>query len=272
MAGDWIKIEHALPDKPEVMEIAHALKIDADAVVGKLIRVWTWFDVHTENGNANVTMRALLDRYTGVTGFIAEMQNVGWIAESNGVLTINKFERHNGQTAKNRANTNRRVAKLRKCNDDGVTNVTLEPLQKALPEKRREEKRIKDTTHTISNVSDSVCVIESPFVDLPKETKITMDELMARINALKPSWCKLARWTRNEMEALRGGVASQMETLTDEDWQLLKDFLNSTQQGYFRPDQRSKLCESFSGIWSTCERWKTETKYRTNNGTNALYH
>ena len=150
MAGDWIKIEHALPDKPEVMEMACALKIDADAVVGKLIRVWTWFDVHTENGNANVTMRALLDRYAGVTGFVTEMQNVGWIAESNGILTVNKFERHNGQTAKNRANTNRRVAKLRKCNDDSVTNVTIEPLQKPLPEKRREEKNVvlsKDNTN-----------------------------------------------------------------------------------------------------------------------------
>lgn len=149
MAGDWIKIEHALPDKPEVMEIANALAIDADAVVGKLIRVWTWFDIHTENGNANVTMTALLDRYTGVTGFVTEMQKVGWITESNGVLTINKFERHNGQTAKNRANTNRRVAKLRKCNDDSVTNVTARTLQKPLPEKRREEKIVvlsKDNT------------------------------------------------------------------------------------------------------------------------------
>ena len=119
---------------------------------------------------------------------------------------------------------------------------------------------------------ESVCVIESPFADLPKETKSTMDELMAKINGLKPSWQKLARWTRNEMEALRGGVASQMETLTDDDWQLLKDFLNSTQAGYFRPDQRAKLCESFSGIWSTCERWKTETKYKTNNGTKSLFY
>jgi len=271
MAGDWIKIEHALPDKPEVMEMACALKIDADAVVGKLIRVWTWFDIHTENGNANVTMRALLDRYAGVTGFVTQMQNVGWIAESDGILSVNKFERHNGQTAKNRANTNRRVAKLRKCNDDSVTNVTIEPLQKPLPEKRREEKIIKDTTPTIKK-KDSVCVIESPFDDLPKETKSTMDELMAKINGLKPSWQKLARWTRNEMEALRGGVASQMETLTDDDWQLLKDFMNSTQAGYFRPDQRAKLCESFSGIWSTCERWKTETKYKTNNGTKSLFY
>ena len=152
-----------------------------------------------------------------------------------------------------------------------VTVITDIVEAEADTEVKAEEELNKLHSHTIS-AKDSVCVIESPFMDSPKETKSTMDDLMSKINALKSSWGKLARWTRNEMEALRGGVASQMETLTDDDWQLLKDFLNSTQVGYFRPDQRSKLCESFSGIWSTCERWKTETKYRTNNGTKSLFY
>lgn len=141
MAGDWIKIEHALPDKPEIMEMANLLGIDSDAVVGKLIRVWTWFDTHTEDGNANVTVRALLDRYAGVTNFVSAMASVGWIKESEGIISVIHFDRHNGQTAKNRANTNRRVAKSRKRNGASVTNATVEPLQKPLPEKRREEKR-----------------------------------------------------------------------------------------------------------------------------------
>lgn len=139
MAGDWIKVEHALPDKPEVMEIATTLGIDSDAVVGKLIRVWTWFDNHTEDGNAPVTVRALLERYTNVTGFVTSMLQVGWMEEKDGMLSVARFDRHNGQTAKNRANTNRRVTKSRKCNGASVTNVTLRALQKPLPEKRRED-------------------------------------------------------------------------------------------------------------------------------------
>jgi hypothetical protein len=144
MAGDWIKVEHALPDKPEVMEMAAMLGIDSDAVVGKLIRVWTWFDNHTEDGNAPVTVRALLDRYAGVTGFVASMLQVGWIRENDGMLSVTRFERHNGQTAKNRANTNRRVAKSRKCNGASVTSVTPPPLQKPLPEKRREDSKERE--------------------------------------------------------------------------------------------------------------------------------
>ena len=42
MAGDWIKVEDCLPDKPEVVGIADYMGIDQDAVVGKLIRLWAW--------------------------------------------------------------------------------------------------------------------------------------------------------------------------------------------------------------------------------------
>ena len=41
MAGDWIKIEENTPDKPEVHKMASILGIDPDAVVGKLVRVWS---------------------------------------------------------------------------------------------------------------------------------------------------------------------------------------------------------------------------------------
>jgi len=40
MAGDWIKVEHWTPDKPEIFRLADELEIDPDAVVGKLVRLW----------------------------------------------------------------------------------------------------------------------------------------------------------------------------------------------------------------------------------------
>jgi len=95
-------------------------------------------------------------------------------------------------------------------------------------------------------------------------------ELATSINKLRESWAKIG-WSAEDRKAL-AKYKGQFVTLTDEDWQLLKDFLNSSQEGYFRPDQRSKLCESFSGIWSTCERWKTETKYRTSSGTKSTFY
>ena len=141
MAGDWIKFETTTPDKPEVFEIAEALSIDPDAVVGKCLRVWSWFDQYTENGNAPVTVRALLDRVTGVTGFCNSLEKVGWLVLDGDWLFLPNFDRHNGKTAKNRALTAKRVASSRKtsnkCNAGSVTKNVTSALAKE--EKSREE-------------------------------------------------------------------------------------------------------------------------------------
>jgi len=134
MAGDWIKMEVRLPDKPEVWQMAGILSIDPDSVVGKLLRVWAWFDSHTEDGNAVGVSFPLVDRIAGVTGFAEAMALSGWLNQNGHLLSLPNFQRHNGKTAKNRALTNERVAKHRNA------GVTLEALPKPLPEKRREEK------------------------------------------------------------------------------------------------------------------------------------
>ena len=164
MAGDWIKFEKSTLDKPEVLEMAGILEIDPDAVVGKLLRVWNWFDDQSHDGNAPVTVKALLDRYAGVSGFTSAMQEVGWLTIDGDAMYLPNFDRHNGQTAKKRCNTNRRVAKSRskklndnaECNTQSVTSVTPPALQKALPEKRREEKSITLSQRGISPTIDEV--------------------------------------------------------------------------------------------------------------------
>lgn len=142
MAGEWLKFEKATPDKPEVFAIAASLGIDPDAVVGKLIRVWSWFDTHTVDGNGRGVTSPLLDRIAGVTGFVTAMASVGWIDLTDDGVSLPNFDRHTGETAKGRALGAKRAADHRiksnaKSNGDGVTP--------ALPreEKRREEKKDK---------------------------------------------------------------------------------------------------------------------------------
>jgi hypothetical protein len=141
VAGDWLKMSVNLPDKPEVWQIAGMLGIDADSVVGKLLRVWAWFDAHTEDGNAVGVTYPLVDRVAGVTGFAEAMAFAGWLHQSGSVMTIPHFERHNGKTAKNRALTNERVAKHRKSNDESNAGSNAASVTKTVTreEKRREE-------------------------------------------------------------------------------------------------------------------------------------
>ena len=149
MAGDWIKIELTTPDKPEVIRMATALRLDQDTVVGKLIRVWAWADQNSVNGNDVRVTGAFLDRLTTKRGFAAAMRAVGWLSGDDGRLSLPNFDLHNGETAKERAQTNRRVAQHRKrrlCNAASVTDVTPPALIKPLPEKRREEIRERERT------------------------------------------------------------------------------------------------------------------------------
>ena len=148
MAGDWIKVEHATPDKPEVYSMATILGIDPDAVVGKLIRFWAWCDQQSISGNALTVTESVLDRITHQPGFSDALRKVAWLEVRSGSLQVPRFDRHNGQTSKARAVCNRRVAEHRdKCNAASVTNVTPQALEKPLPEKRREEKSITTSSN-----------------------------------------------------------------------------------------------------------------------------
>lgn len=144
MAFAWIKIEDTTPDKPEVWAMAAKLGIDADAVVGKLVRIWIWADHQTIDGNAQSVTKALLDRCAGVAGFADAMMEAGWLVATPAGVSFVNFDRHNGETAKKRAQTSRRVQRHRAqsgaCNADSVTSGVT----KALPEKRREERKERE--------------------------------------------------------------------------------------------------------------------------------
>ena len=146
MAGDWIKFELTTMDKPEVCLIADLAGIDPDAVVGKLMRVWGWFDQQTENGNAPSVSKKLLDRAVGVTGFCEHMKSVGWMVESDGVISLPHFERHNGKTAKNRLLTAKRVAN-RKA---GNAKSNARTVTSALPKEDVDVEKKEDQHNSLS--------------------------------------------------------------------------------------------------------------------------
>lgn len=141
MAGDWIKMTHELPDKPEVLAISGMTGLDRFAVVGRLFSLWRWFDQHTKNGNAvgvtKVTLGQCVFGYSDDLGFMNALEKVNWLIEKDGSISVPNFDYHISETAKTRAQTAKRVAKKRNadCNAASVTG--------ALP---REEKRREDIT------------------------------------------------------------------------------------------------------------------------------
>lgn len=123
MAGDWIKVEHVMPDKPEVSQLAEALGIDHDAVVGKLIRFWIWADAQSIDGNSLRVTASFIDRLSNCPGFAAALLKVGWLTSRDSRFSVPNFSRHNGQTAKARALTKDRVKRLRDGNEKRKSNA-----------------------------------------------------------------------------------------------------------------------------------------------------
>lgn len=153
MAIEWIKWIKGLANKREVLLISAELGIDRHEVAGRLMVLWEWCDENItehevdEKGNAMVTLGALPERtinsIVGVTGFAEAMANAQWLRLANTGATFPNFARHNGETAKSRALTAKRVARHKqKGNASANDEVTPPALPNALPrieENRREE-------------------------------------------------------------------------------------------------------------------------------------
>lgn len=109
MRRPWIKIEVSTPDKPEICTIASRLRLDEDAVVGKLVRLWSWAELNAINPNDLGVTKEFLDKLCGKKGFTDALMHAGWLEELDGKLMFPNFARHNGNASKVRGLTARRV-------------------------------------------------------------------------------------------------------------------------------------------------------------------
>lgn len=188
MAGDWIKFELATLDKPEVLQMAEILGTSSDDVVGKLLRVWGWFDQQSRNGYAGgvtgTALKRFIDRLVASQGFAACMSKVGWLNDDG----LPNFDRHNGETAKNRALSKNRMKRLRDA--ESVTTPS--------PEKRREEKS-----------NNNICAgFERFWAAYPKTAR-----KVGKAACLKS-------WERQRLDPLTDQIVSAVETLKVSDqWQ-----------------------------------------------------
>jgi len=253
MAGDWIKIEENMPDKPEVCQMAARLGIDSDAVAGKLLRVWAWAGRNCNaDGVTSVTVKCFIDRISAVTGFADAMASVGWLHVSDDSLAFPKFDRHCSQTAKERANTNRRVANHRnKSNAGTVTNVTLETLQKPLPEKRRED---TNTPLPPKGAPQEVLAMDLPPATTPPPAPEHKSALQLRAEAIfnrRPE----VPLTSGEARAFKKSKPA-IEATTEADWLLLEKFYAAPQSETFTRKDLATLVNNWNGEIDRAKAWK----------------
>ena len=180
MRRPWIKVEVSTPDKPEICAIASRLRMDEDAVVGKLIRLWAWAELNHVNPNDLSVTKEFLDKLVSKKGFTEAMILSGWLGMDGARLFFPNFGKHNGEDSKVRGLTAKRVEKHRKIkaskNDQNVTKKAERvPKMEPKPE-------ITNDVNNVQSESDTLSVSATPASEPVSTEEIieTLSELPAR--------------------------------------------------------------------------------------------
>lgn len=156
MRRPWIKIEVSTPDKPEICAIATKLRIDPDAVVGKLVRLWSWAELSGVDPNALNVTKEFLDKVCGRKGFADALIHAGWLLESEGQLSFPHFERHNGNASKVRGLTARRVEqhRARQTKNNAFSDTKTNKKKLAIPPKEEISSAVINHSEYVINDSN----------------------------------------------------------------------------------------------------------------------
>lgn len=160
MAGDWIKVEKALMDKPEVRRLARVLNLSRYDISGRLFAVWAWADTHSFSGSDMWITEDDIDDIADLSGFADALRQVGWLKGRAASLEFPNFDRHNGQTAKRRAMESDKKRRQRDSCVESKPNASgqMSPRNRdAMGDQRREEKNIG-----INKVESHSTVVSSP--------------------------------------------------------------------------------------------------------------
>lgn len=190
MAGDWIKMRCELQTHPKIVRILSATRSDKFRVIGGLHSVWSVFDAHSVDGVLFGYTPETLDHVIGWDGFAAAMIAVGWLAfDGAETLSLPEFGEHNGQSAKRRAEDQKRKRNDRKS---GSSPKSVRNLSAIEPDKLDEEigleKRREESIHTPSASAQIAMILRKhsinatpfhPSVVALAEQEINLDTLEA---------------------------------------------------------------------------------------------
>ena len=190
MAGDWIKMRTNLQSHPKVVRILSATASDKFRVIGGLHAVWAVFDAHSEDGELKGYTPDLLDHIIGWEGFSRAMESVSWLAfDGLETITLPEFTEHNGQSAKRRAEDQKRKKDARnegKKRPQSVRTLSADDSDemRTREEKRREEKDQKHTATQLPTASPSTPA-DAPFGEAKAERlRQVTDEAIEAYNAI----------------------------------------------------------------------------------------
>ncbi len=162
MSADWIKMRVDLQRHPKTVRILSALGTDKFRVVGALHAVWSIFDTYTVDGILRGYTPGGLDEAINWPGFAAALIEVNWLIVSGDYeLQMPEFTEHNGQSAKRRAEDQKRKRDARR-DAESVQNLSGKDADKVRTksglEKEKEKEYKQPTTGKPAVNGDAVLI------------------------------------------------------------------------------------------------------------------
>lgn len=117
----WTKCNHGLWFSPEVLGLAARLNIDPIHVGGCCMRIWSWADVEAKDGIIRGATPGMADALVRLPGFAEAMASVKWLSIEKNGLRFPNWDRHNSQSAKERAMDQARHWRIRHNRDNTGT-------------------------------------------------------------------------------------------------------------------------------------------------------
>jgi len=104
MAGEWIAVDLAMPEKPEVQELIDTTGQPVEVVCFRLWKLWGWASMHCTDGSARMTLPRLVRTCGADESFWRAVAAVGWleIDEAGGSVAVPGWDRRFSQCAKSR--------------------------------------------------------------------------------------------------------------------------------------------------------------------------
>ena len=155
MAQPWMKIELPTPDKVEVHQMSEMLNIDPDCVLGKLVRVWGWFNEHSTDGVEPLSVANQLNTIARNEHFCDAMLEVGWLTINKKTIKIPNFDRHNSKGSKQRTMNARRQEQHRDKQTLQLEYNDMVTLDVLLDKNRLEKIRIDKSSSPVVEAIDA---------------------------------------------------------------------------------------------------------------------
>ncbi len=111
--ASWIKLQVTLPESPRIFQLARLLGVGRMEALGYAVRWFCWLDSHCANGSTELTEEEV-DTLIGKSGITRAFCELGWTAvDAAGYVLVLEFDKHNGECAKKRAESQGRMAAMR---------------------------------------------------------------------------------------------------------------------------------------------------------------